>query len=392
VFNGQMAVKVKAGIPLLACVLALAAAPAAAGEAYAPRDGRAYHGVSDTGHAGDLFDFSDQVGAHQPLLQDFFHWRVPLTTGALYRWGVTDTRGVLSLSTATGDGSELITPQQIAEGRDDRYILRLARTIEETGQTVYIRLMAEMNGHWNPYSAYNADGSARHNGHSTHWFRRAWRRFTLIVRGGSRKEINERLVRMGLPRILRAESQNDPVYEGGPDGIPLPVPAELPRPRVAMMWVPQSFGSPNVAGNQPDDYWPGGRYVDWVGIDIYSKFAAAFDDGRAFFDRYDRWPFVIGEYGPWDNDYAGSFTRELFRWAEAHDRVKMLLYYRGVDPDNAYNVQFYPGARQVIRRHLNKPRWVEFAPGVKGLTDPELPPPNERSVPVPPPRRGASGS
>ena len=54
----------------------------------------------------------------------------------------------------------MITPQQIAEGRDDRYILRLARTIEETGQTVYIRLMAEMNGHWNPYSAYNADGSA----------------------------------------------------------------------------------------------------------------------------------------------------------------------------------------------------------------------------------------
>ena len=32
------------------------------------------------------------------------------------------------------------------------------------------------------------------------------------------------------------------------------------------------------------------------------------------------------------------------RWAENHDRVKMVIYYRGVDPDNDYNVQHYPGA------------------------------------------------
>ena len=91
------------------------------------------------------------------MLQDFFHWRVPLTTGALYRWGATDTRGVLSLSTATGEGEEVITPRQIAKGEDDRYMTRMAANIAETGQTVYIRLMAEMNGHWNAYSAFNAD-------------------------------------------------------------------------------------------------------------------------------------------------------------------------------------------------------------------------------------------
>jgi hypothetical protein len=384
-----MTVRAKVGISLLASVFALgvAAAPAAA-KPYAPKDGRAYHGVSDTGDEDDLRRFSRQVGAHQAVLQDFFHWRVPLTTGALYRWGVTDTRGVLSLSTATGEGVEMITPQQIAEGRDDRYMLRLARTIQESGQTVYIRLMAEMNGHWNPYSAYNADGSARHNGHSTRWFRRAWRRFTLIVRGGSRHRVNERLVRMGLPRILRADSQTDPVYEGGADGIPLPVPERLPTPRVAMMWVPQTFGSPNISGNQPENYWPGGRYVDWVGFDIYSRFAGAFDDGKRFFERYDRWPFVIGEYGPWNNDHSGGFTDALLDWAEAHDRVKMALYYRGVDPDNAYNVQHYPGARRVIRRHLNKPRWREFAPGVRKLEDPPKPE-NYARPPAPGPRHGA---
>ena len=175
--------RAKAGILLLASVIALAGAASATGKSYAPRDGLAYHGVSDTGDP-DPFAFADQVGAHPAVLQAFYHWRVPLTTGALYRWGVTDTRGVLSLSTGTGAGVEMITPQQIAEGRDDRYILRLASTIAETGQTVYIRLMAEMNGHWNPYSAFNQDGTARRNGHSTRWYKRAWRRFALIIRGG----------------------------------------------------------------------------------------------------------------------------------------------------------------------------------------------------------------
>ena len=338
------------------------------------RDGRAFHGVSDTGQIADFRTFTDQAGAHPAVLQDFFHWRVPLTTGALYRWGKTDTRGVLSLSTQTGEGVEMITPRQIAMGKDDRYMTHMAADIAETGQTVYIRLMAEMNGHWNAYSAYNADGSARRGGHSTRWYRLAWRRFTLILRGGSRDRINRKLMRMGLPRIIRAKSQDDPVYEGGADGIPLPIPERMPRPRVAMMWVPQSFGSPNVNGNQPEDYWPGGKYVDWVGIDIYSKFASAFDDGVRFFNRYDKRPFVIGEYGPWDNDVGGAFTGRLFRWAEAHDRVKMMIYYRGVDPANEYNLQHYPGAREALRNHLAEPRWDAFAPGVKALDDPPVPP------------------
>ena len=99
---------------LVGLVVAIAPATAHAG-AFAPRDGRAYHGVSDTGEIADFEAFGDQVGAHPAVLQDFFHWRVPLTTGALYRWGRTDTRGVLSLSTATGEGEEVITPRQIAK-------------------------------------------------------------------------------------------------------------------------------------------------------------------------------------------------------------------------------------------------------------------------------------
>jgi len=49
------------------------------------RNGRTFHGVSDTSNVEDLNRFSRQVGAHPALLQDVFHWRVPLTTALLYR-------------------------------------------------------------------------------------------------------------------------------------------------------------------------------------------------------------------------------------------------------------------------------------------------------------------
>jgi hypothetical protein len=62
----------------------------------------------------------------------------------------------------------------------------------------------------------------------------------------------------------------------------------------------------------------------------------------------------------------------------------MMLYYRGVDPDNNYNVQYYPGAQKALKNHLAEPHWSEFAPGVRGLADP--PPPRTSVLPQPRPR------
>ncbi len=64
------------------------------------------------------------------------------------------------------------------EGRGDHYILRLNQSIAGSGQVVYIRLMPEMNGAWNPYGADNADGSSRGRDHSQAQYRQAWRRFS----------------------------------------------------------------------------------------------------------------------------------------------------------------------------------------------------------------------
>ncbi|MDQ3573053.1 MAG: hypothetical protein M3383_09365, partial [Actinomycetota bacterium] len=169
----------------LLAALWLPGSATAAETRFTPKQGKIWHGVSDTGSGRDYRTFNRQVGAHTPLLQSFFHWGVPLTTGALDRWERTETRGVLSLSTAPGGEPEVVTPRQIAMGFSDHYMLRLGASIKGAEQIVYIRPFAEMNLHLNPYSAFNADGSPR-RGHSTKMFKLAWKRLVLIVRGGSR--------------------------------------------------------------------------------------------------------------------------------------------------------------------------------------------------------------
>jgi hypothetical protein len=352
---------------IAATALALAAcaclAPAAGARAWVPPKGKIWHGVSDTGHVADFRRFNRQVDDHTALSQVFFHWGVPLTSGALDRWEATDARGILSLSTAPGGQPEVVSPRRIASGREDHYMLRLNASIGESGQVVYIRPFAEMNLHVNPYSAFNADGSKRDRKHSTKAFRAAWRRLVTIVRGGSRAAVNRRLLGLGLPRIYRAEAEDSPVYERKG------VPEQLRRPRVAFMWMPLTRGSPDVPGNGPWDYWPGRRYVDWAGTDAYAKFA-----NRTLWRNLNRFyrsprlrgmPFAIGEYAPWDADPGAAFVTRMHRWARRHRRTRALVYFRSVNTTNEFNLQYYPDAKRALRRILDFRRYQDWAPGTR---------------------------
>jgi hypothetical protein len=165
-----------------------------------------------------------------------------------------------------------------------------------------------------------------------------------------------------MPRLLHAKGNNDKIYDR------LDVPRKLPRPKVALIWNPQTFGSPNVSGNQPSDYYPGGKFVDWVGADAYAKFSNAtlWNALNAFYRRYDGKPFAIGEYGPWDSDPGGAFTNQIFSWAKSHGRTRMLIYYRSVSPTNIFNLQFYPAARDVLRNRLQDSEFMPIPPEYRG--------------------------
>src|SRR4051794_29995215 len=207
------------GLVLLA---ALAVAPAASAGVFKPPAGKVYTGVSG---GVSTQPYSGQVAKDVAVLGVFVQW----DGGYDYAFRAADAAGarlMLHISTQDGYGTpERITPRGIARGQGDDYLLRLNRRIAEETKPVYIRLLAEMNQTNNGYSAFDPSGRSRGPSHSTKAFRAAWRRAALILRGGPRAGIDAKLRALHLPPV-----------QGG-DG-------DLPKPQIAMMWVPQTEGSP----------------------------------------------------------------------------------------------------------------------------------------------------
>ncbi|HTA35279.1 MAG TPA: hypothetical protein VK761_01085, partial [Solirubrobacteraceae bacterium] len=221
------------------------------GSALLPPPGQVLAGVS----GGSAAAFGSQVGKHPAVYGYFATW------GDSLRPALADARGaharlLLHVSTDVGYGGEageVTSPGAIASGASDGYLIRVGEELSESNRPAYVALLPEMNQANNAYSAFSPSGSARDGAHSTTSFRQAWRRSALIVRGGSVASIDRRLRAIGLPPVRTSA-------------------ATLATPRVALMWAPQTAGTPDTPANEPAAYYPGSAYVDIVGTDFYSAF------------------------------------------------------------------------------------------------------------------------
>jgi hypothetical protein len=316
----------------LLALLALLIVPAAqAREPYLPPAGKVLTGVTGT---QSVTSFERETGNH-PAVFGFFT-KFGGANEFIFRAAErSHTRLMLHVSTQDGYGTrEIVTPLGIARGRADRYLVNLNRRIAEYGQPTYVRLMAEMNQANNGYSAFDRSGRSRGPSHSTAAFRQAWRRATLILRGGPVAALNAKLKALRLPPV-----DTD----------------DLPRAPVAMVWVPQTRGTPDIPANLPRHYYPGGAYVDWVGTDFYSRFPN-FGWLEDFYRDFPGKPFAFGEWALWGADDPG-FVARFFAFANTHPRVKMALYNQGALTNGPFRLSRYPRARAAIRKALARPRY-----------------------------------
>jgi hypothetical protein len=334
-----------------------AAAPAAT---LVPPRGTAFFGVSDRGTTAEFNEFAGLVGKHPALLETFHPWGNSLNQ-AYERWRETATRPILHISTADDQTlTEMITPEQIALGGGDNYLLQLNSFFAAHGLPAYIRPLGEPNRCLNAWSAIDCDGNRKGGEHTAGWYKQAFRRIATIVRGGgSLEEINARLAEIGLPPVNRTK---------GPD------PTSLQAAPVSILWSPLPTGSPPVKGNFPGNFWPGGRWVDWVGTDFYSEYPAWKDLNR--FYRQRRWkrkPFAIAEWAVSGADDP-RFIRRLVAWTVKRPRVRMFVYYRGFGEDgNSYRLSLYPRSENTLRRKVRRLSFLEYAEYNAG-TLPPLPP------------------
>ena len=207
----------------------------------------------------------------------------------------------------------------------------------------YLRPLSEMNNKENPYAPIDKNGRSRGPAFAPSWFKKAWRRIALIVRGGDVARIDAKLKRLHLP----------PVRTGA---------GELPRAKIALMWVPLSFGNPETESMHPRHFWPGKAYVDWVGTTWYSMYrnSSAF---HAFYSnrKWSSKPFAFAEWGIWGAD-TPSFVHQFFGFLKSHPRVRMAVYYQSASLKPEFALSNHPASRAALRRAVKWPRLTGVAP------------------------------
>jgi hypothetical protein len=207
-----------------------------------------------------------------------------------------------------------VTAAEVASGAGDAYLTALNKAIAEYGSLVYVRPFPEMDGSWNAHCAFNDNGSPRSPAHSTANFRRAFARIYLLLHGGTKAALDQRLRRLGLPGV-----SGD-----------LPVNA---RSRLRIVWNPLGWANPNVPGNAPEKYYPGDAYVDVVGGDVYKTPANAghMTALETLSKAHANKPFSIPEWGLESVDDP-EFVRRLADFIRSHRRTEAVVLFSRPGP------------------------------------------------------------
>jgi hypothetical protein len=328
----------------LIAAAAFAAPASASANPFLPPSGKVFWGGQGGYTRGQIADFAAQSGKHAAIFNYFISWRASSSDMHWLGFRIDDAiaqraRPMLSVS-PNGTG---LTPKSIADGRGDGFLVQLNRLVAEKNVATYVRPLSEMNNANNSYSAYRLNGSSRGPAYSTAQFKKAWRRMALILRGGDVAAIDAKLRKLKLPGVSTGAQA-------------------LPQAPIAIAWVPLSFGNPEIAKNNPQNWWPGSAYVDWVGTTWYSPFKAAKAMHRFYSVRtWRRKPFMFAEWGVWGREDPG-FVKTFFGFVKAHRRVRAAVYYQSATLKPAFRLSAHPRSRAALRKAVKWPRLLGQAP------------------------------
>jgi hypothetical protein len=319
-----------------ACGLALCAAPAQANPLL--------------GIHGDLPRFQELTGQASTVHQAFLAWGQGQSFGAPFTnlFSTMTPIPMIHLGTSKKPPAncEAITPAAIASGVGDDYLRALNAGISEWGQAIYVRPMGEMNNDINCYAGFREDGSAK-SGHSPTSYRLAFARIYLILHGGKAAAVNAILRSLGLPPV------------SGDDL------AVNPFPRLRVVWSPLAGGSPRIPANAPQMYYPGTRFVDVDGADIFDDTmtdTAPWSDLEAIYRASvgHRKPFAVPEWGLLPDDDV--FVNHMCKWLVSHPSTEEVGFYES-RRGSAYDIQPKSTSRDAYSGCISPmgaplPRWA----------------------------------
>jgi hypothetical protein len=199
------------------------------------------------------------------------------------------------------DGKEKDITLDVLDGKYDDYLDDLAYEFNQYDYPILFRLNNEMNGAWDPYSAF-------FNGKDTDLYVECWRYIY------------------------------DKFEEDGVDNL-------------IFVWNPNELSFPNYAYNNYMCYYPGNEYVDVVGMTSYNT--GSYYNGetwRSFSQAYDhiyddyterfKHPMMITEFScaSMGGDKAAWFD-DMFETINNYPRIKLAVLWNGQDLDHSKEVK-----------------------------------------------------
>ena len=289
------------------------------------------------GVTGDASRFQGQTGQNSAIHQAFISWDQGRTFGKKIPVLLASLRPIPMVHIGTGGprgAYEAIKPLQIALGRGDAFLVALNEGIAVFEGLVYLRLMAEMNHHRWFHAAFRENGSSKGAAYSPAAYRKAFARMYLILHGGPAGAINAALRRLGLPPLTAGDADL----------------AVNPDTKLRIIWNPLGGGRPVIAANAPTKFYPGDRYVDVVGNDMYTStgvFSADKNLALYMFARAHRKPFSFPEYGLAGGDFP-DFIRYICTFIRGHAGIELAAYYEAKG-GSRYDLAAKPRSAQAYR-------------------------------------------
>ena len=185
------------------------------------------------------------------------------------------------------------------------------RASREYGGLVYARFLAEGNHCARNYAAFTCTGGSRGPEYSPAAQGNAFARFSAILHGGTRAEINAKLRQKGLP-----------LYSG-PE-----LPANPPS-LLRLIWNPLAGARPSTAANAWRRFYPGDVAVDVVGNDMYGSSAGwsgPQNEALYAFARGRGKPYSFPEWGL-EGDDAPTFVQYICDFIKGKAAVELAAYY-----------------------------------------------------------------
>jgi hypothetical protein len=245
-----------------------------------------------------------QLGRDQRIVHQFYGW-----TDTLPRSIPDLPAGAFPMISWRGSAY-----RDILDGSSDDLIARAARNLRALGRPTLLRWAWEMNGDWYDWGGAN-------NGRSAANFVKCWQRLHSIF-------------------------------------------ADQGAGNVSWVWSVNWNSKPDVSGNQYADYYPGDRYVDWVGADGYNLHRESPDTlfGPLYNEFATRKPVMISEVGSYDR--GGSTKADwiaLFAdWVTAHPAVGAVAWFdtdTHVSYDEHWRIDSDPRSLAAYRAMALDPRF-----------------------------------